>query len=327
MDSENKKNSKLKELLSSKYNKAILITVEVAILLTVVVLSVLVLKGDFSLKLNEPTKYVTTTLNTIEYKKPFITEAEKENKYSDEDENNVVSQGVTSGGNTAGLTQAQQSSGGSALADPSGWSRSKILETARNAVNKTKAYGGNVTVNHSESFTADVIECTGGEIVKSVANVMIGWVVKPVDEVLSFSGGKAVNSEGETLPLGLPIRNSFNLSESGLSSASIYRSGNEYIVKLKLVKESVGMYETPVHNASAIGYLDVGSLDLSLFTVDSADIVYKGSSVELHINADGYVTYAKYNIPLNVSGSAHRGNISGSAVFDGEQTEIWDFRW
>ena len=57
--------------------------------------------------------------------------------------------------------------------------------------------------------------------------------------------------------------------------------------------------------------------------VDSADIVYKGSSIELHINADGYVTYANYRIPLHIDGSAHKGSISGSASFEGEQTEEW----
>mgnify|MGYP003434798037 CR=1 FL=1 len=37
-----------------------------------------------------------------------------------------------------------------------------------------------------------------------LAMLMIGWVVKPVEETLVFQNGKAVNSEGETVPIILP---------------------------------------------------------------------------------------------------------------------------
>jgi hypothetical protein len=103
--------------------------------------------------------------------------------------------------------------------------------------------------------------------------------------------------------------------------------GNEYVIKINLVEESVGMYEIPTHNAAAVGYLDVASFDISFMDIDSADIVYKGSSIELRINADGYVTYANYKIPLHIEGAAHKGSISGSATFEGEQTEEWRLDW
>lgn len=207
--------------------------------------------------------------------------------------------------------------------DPSGWTRAQILDLATKAVNKTKSYKGDLTILHSENFTAHVTECTGGSVVEGVAEKMIGWVVKPVQETLYYQNGKAVNSEGETVPIILPKKNSFSLSESGIKSASIKLSGNDYIVKITLVEESVDMYEKPKHNASAVGYLDVANFDLSFLEIDSADIVYKGSSIELRINPEGYVTYASYSIPLKIKGSAHKGVISGSATFEGEQTEEW----
>ena len=152
---------------------------------------------------------------------------------------------------------------------------------------------------------------------------MIGWVVKPVEETLVFQNGKAVNSEGETVPIILPKRNNFSLDSNGVKSASVQRVGDEYVIKITLIEESVGMYQVPKYNAGAVGYLDVANFDISFMEVDSADIVYKGSSIELRINAEGYVTYANYKIPLHIDGSAHRGSISGSATFEGEQTEEW----
>ena len=87
------------------------------------------------------------------------------------------------------------------------------------------------------------------------------------------------------------------------------------------------MYDVPRHNASAIGYLDVANFDLSFLTIESALINYKGSSVELHINSQGYVTYAEYHIPLLVKGSGNGAGISGSVTFDGEQTEVWSMNY
>lgn len=213
------------------------------------------------------------------------------------------------------------------LPDPSWWSRAQIISKAKDAVNKTKAFQGNLTVNHAESFTAKVTECSAGGIVRTVVDLMLSWVVKPVEESLVYQNGKAVNSEGETVPIILPKRNGFTLDENGVKSAVVQCSGNEYVIKLTLVEESVGMYDVPKHNASAVGYLDVAGFDISFMEVDSADIVYKGSSIELRINADGYVTYANYKIPLHIEGSAHKGSISGSATFEGEQTEVWKLNW
>ena len=238
---------------------------------------------------------------------------------------NAVISPETTRSNSSGLS----SQGGSAaqLSDPSNFTTAQIIATARDAVNKTKAHKGNLKVNHTEGFTANVTECSGGPIVKSVVDLMIGMVVKPVDETLNFQNGKTVNSEGETIPILLPKKGNFTLSESGVKSASIQRSGNEYVIKIKLVEERVGMYDVPTHNAASVGYLDVANFDLSFMEIDSANIVYKGSSLELRINADGYVTYANYKIPLHIDGSAHKGSISGSASFEGEQTEVWKFNW
>ena len=276
------------------------------------------MSGNLSFGNNkETTLYVTQAFtDDTTNSKSSLTLLPDDNKSNS---NNAETQngGSSQGGNN--LVSGNQSS----LADPSGWSTKQIISKAKDAVNKTKAYKGNLTVDHNESFTAEVTDCSAGGIVRSVVDLMIGWVVKPVEETLVFQNGKAVNSEGETVPIILPKRNNFSLDSSGVKSASVQRVGNEYVIKITLVEESVGMYQVPKHNAGAVGYLDVANFDISFMEVDSADIVYKGSSIELRINAEGYVTYANYKIPLHIDGSAHRGSISGSATFEGEQTEEW----
>ena len=287
-------------------------------MLTVVVVTIAVMSGNLSLgNSKETTLYVTQAFtDDTTNSKSSLTLLPDDNK-SNSNNGEAQNGGSSQGGN--GLVSGNQSS----LADPSGWSTNQIISKAKDAVNKTKAYKGSLTVDHNESFTADVTDCSAGGIVRSVVDLMIGWVVKPVEETLVFQNGKAVNSEGETVPIILPKRNNFSLDSSGVKSASVQRVGNEYVIKITLVEESVGMYQVPKHNAGAVGYLDVANFDISFMEVDSADIVYKGSSIELRINAEGYVTYANYKIPLHIDGSAHRGSISGSATFEGEQTEEW----
>ena len=287
-------------------------------MLTVVVVTIAVVGGNFSFGNNkETTLYVTQPFtDDTTNSKSSLTLLPDDNK-SNSNNGETQNDGSSQGGNS--LVSGNQSS----LADPSGWSTNQIISKAKDAVNKTKSYKGSLTVDHNESFTADVTDCSAGGIVRSVVDLMIGWVVKPVEETLVFQNGKAVNSEGETVPIILPKRNNFSLDSSGVKSASVRRVGDEYVIKITLIEESVGMYQVPKYNAGAVGYLDVANFDISFMEVDSADIVYKGSSIELRINAEGYVTYANYKIPLHIDGSAHRGSISGSATFEGEQTEEW----
>ncbi len=312
-----------------KINKNALIAIEVVLLVVVIALICVVLKGNIFLKTSDGTKNTSkdTTKNTIVYKEGLTFAPTQKNEGNEDEiaENKVTTQ--KSSGETNNSDSNIQGNNSILLPDPSGWSKGEIISKAKAAVNKTKAYNGNLTVTHSESFNANVTECSAGGIVRSVVDLMIGWVVKPVEETLIYQNGKAVNSEGETVPIILPKKNAFTLTENGVKSASVQRSGNEYVIKINLIKEDVGMYDIPQHNAASVGYLDVANFDISFMEVDSAYIVYEGSSIELRINEDGYVTYAKYNIPLHIEGSAHKGSISGSATFDGGQTEEWRLAW
>lgn len=206
-------------------------------------------------------------------------------------------------------------------------SDSEILAMLTDAVNKTKAYTGDVTVKHIETFDANVTECTGGSLVATAANSLVGMVLDPTNEALSFSNGTAQNADGESVTILLPQKGNFTLSINGIKSISASKKNDETVIYVTLVEEAVGLNNIPIHNASGVGYLDISSLDLSILEITHADIVYSGSVIEAHIRPDGYISYAKYTIPMHVEGSAKSGIISGSAVFDGKQTEIWQFEW
>ena len=322
-----KSNKNKQRFLDNKYNRYSVIAVEVALLITMVIGVCIIFKSG-ALSTKEPTTlYVLQNQKVSDqtssvYGTQYVNNSNAYNisqPFHGMTGNNAV---LTTGNRTPQTIVVQNNSG---LENPSGWTTQQILSKASEAINKTKGYTANLSVHHVESFSATVTECTGGSIVQSVANAMVGWVVEPVDETLNFSGGMATNSEGETVPILLPKRGSFTLGQSGVTGASAKTVNGEYVVNINLVQESVGMTQVPQHNAAGIGYLDVSSFDLSFLTVDSADITYKGSSIELHINQQGYVTYALYRVPLTIKGSGHSGAISGAVTFDGEQTEQWTF--
>ena len=233
----------------------------------------------------------------------------------------TLPQTVADGGWQSTPVTQQQSSGDSSV---SAWGTNEILSKMTAAINQTKAYKGNLAVHHSESFTANITECTGGAIGQRVANSLVSAVVKPIDQTLNFSNGMAITNEGEQTQILLPTNGQFSLSADGIKSAKAYQEGNLTVLMVTLVQENVDQVKVPQHNSKSIGYLDPSSVDRMGMTITSGEIQYLGSSIMVKINPQGYVTYARYTIPLHVYGEGAKGSLSGYAVFDGEQTEIWE---
>lgn len=233
----------------------------------------------------------------------------------------TLPQSVVDGGWQSTPVTQQQTPGGSSV---SSWGKTEILSKMTAAINHTKAYKGNLAVHHSESFTANITECTGGAIGQRVANSLVSAVVKPTDQTLNFSNGMTITNEGEQTQILLPKNGQFALSADGIKSANAYQEGNLTVLMVTLVQENVDQVKVPQHNSRSIGYLDPNSVDLMGMTINSGEIQYLGSSIMVKINPAGYVTYARYTIPLHVYGEGSKGSLSGYAVFDGEQTEIWE---
>ena len=232
-------------------------------------------------------------------------------------------QGGNAGWQGTPTQQQQQAPAGNSNSVYS-WGTQEILSKMTAAINQTKAYKGNLAVHHSESFTANITECTGGAIGQRVANSLVSAVVKPTDQTLNFANGTALTAEGENTQILLPKNGPFTLSAAGIKTAKAYVEGDKTVLVVTLVQENVNQVTVPKHNASSIGYLDPNSVDLMGMTINSGEIQYLGSSIMVKINSAGYVTYAKYTIPLHVYGEGSKGSLSGYAVFDGAQTEIWE---
>ncbi len=228
-----------------------------------------------------------------------------------------------------GATQTPDTQDPAAVAntDPATWSKQEILTYLGNAVTKTKAYTGTVSVTRSEDLGITVEEIKPNlPKLGDIANSLIKQFIKPVDEEIQFNGGQG-QSDGEMIPLLLPKRQGFTLPIEGVAQAKAAKSGNNIVIDITLVPESTSMYDKPTYNSAAIGYLDLGSVDLGAITISSLNFDYKGSTIHAVILPNGYVQSAEYHIPLHVAASGKAAFISASFAGTGYQTEKWVIHW
>ncbi len=211
---------------------------------------------------------------------------------------------------------------------PETWTKAQIVQFVTNAVNLTKSYTGPLTVDQQQKFTFNIETISPNiPLVKNFAQSVIDGVLKGSQETLTFNGGYATTSEGETIPILLPKRQAFVLPEAGVASAAAHQSGSNVIVDLTLVPEYGTLSSFPPYNSGSIGYLNADSLDISLFTIEKFDVSYSGSTIRFVIGANGYVLSADYNTPVVIDASGKVALVSGGFKSSGASTESWVLHW
>ncbi len=208
------------------------------------------------------------------------------------------------------------------------YTKAEIINIYSDALNKTRAYAGALTVNHTESFTADIKDAhPGGALTELLASNIVKLVGSEGQQTLSYNGGYAVNKDGENVPVLLPQRTHFNLPESGVADAQLSKTGDKTKIRLVLVPETVTMGQVPPYNAGAIGYLDTSDMDFKIITISRVDITYPGSVIDAVIRADGYIESVTYTINMSTYAELSGMGISGYGTLEGAQTEKWQLNW
>lgn len=228
--------------------------------------------------------------------------------------------------NTTAPVQQPETTTQPAVKDPSSWTTAEILKFTTDAVTKTKAYTSKLTVDHEEAFDVKITKAPGGSFVKNIADGVIASVAKPSQEVLTFTNGRTTNAEGENVPLLLPKRGAFTLTADGIAKATAQKSGNDTVIHIQLVKEVGTLTNHPKHHAASVGYLDASDVDLGSIKLNYLDITYTGTTIDMVINSDGYVSSVKYKIPIHIAVEANIGfTVAGEC--EGSQSENWKLNW
>lgn len=244
-------------------------------------------------------------------------------------ENTTASQNppeITTAPNTAPSIPSEPSS--AAENNYSSYTKSQIINAYAQALNTTRSYQGNLSATVTESFDASIKEAyPGGQLTQLLADNIVKLVGSEGQQTLNFSGGKATNADGESVPVLLPQRTSFALPSEGVKDARIEKSGDKTHIVITLVPETVSMGQVPKYNSSSVGYLDTSDMDFKIITISRVDISYTGSVIDAYIRADGYIESVTYTINMSTYAELSGMGITGYGTLEGAQTEKWVLNW
>ncbi len=219
----------------------------------------------------------------------------------------------------------QPSSNAPASNDPSSLSKAQIIEKMNDYMKALKAEQ-NVKAHKSENITVEITDCSVPAAVSLINNIVKNLAGS---EEIDYSIANGATASGETM-FGLipPTNKDFLLTDASVLTATAKASGTDTVYTVVLVEESTTIGSpVPTHNSSAIGYLDLASLDLPGVTIAEADMKYPGSTVEITVNADGKVTKLVNKLPMSGYGQAQISFFNGNATFQGALDESWTFTY
>lgn len=232
-----------------------------------------------------------------------------------------------SGGNT-GTTKSGGTNTTTAAAQKS---NADIAKLYNEALNKTKAYKGNVKIKRVEGVTTVVTKLA---LVKSIAQGMLPNTYPETREG-TFSNGlstadKRVKKDGDTKEfdpgtklanyLPPPEGKNATLAAAGIKDAKHTAVGGGYKLEITLIQEAGdGINYLPTHHASVMDTLSMSDKDLEPFTVINATTTYSGATITVNVNANGLITSLSILETVNVTGVVTYGDMKQGldAILDG----------
>lgn len=214
--------------------------------------------------------------------------------------------------------------------DPSSLSKEQVLEQVVKYVTQVKGEQ-NMTANKKEDIKVELTDLSVAAA-KSIVQGIIDGLAGSEEVTYTFSGGQGTDPDGkavtpnDVIP---PTGKAFSLTDAGVASGKAEKVGDNTVYTVVLVPESTTLESPePVHNAAAIGYLNLGGLDLpSSVQLTKADMQYPGSTVTVTVDANDKVIALKNELPMTGVGEAKVIGMSGNAAFGGALNEEWTFTY
>ena len=212
------------------------------------------------------------------------------------------------------------STGGSSAAatDPTKYSKEQIVAYYNNAIKATaKAPKLSVTKNEAISIVVDTMKPDSNALKKIINENVLSKYAKPSTDSKSFVNG--VSADKTKASDYLPRT---RLQAAGVKSASITKSGSNYVVTIVTIAEKTTLENpTPKYADQCAAPLDLASVDLGPIKVVQADINYPGVTLKATVGANGMLVNSSINQPLNGTGTASVIGLKPSATVHGAWTQ------
>lgn len=208
--------------------------------------------------------------------------------------------------------------------------RNEVCELYNTAVNNLKSYKGKLTVTHSTKMKFDVDPSVGAA--KTLIQNVISSFEEPTTTVTKFN--KGVDSNGARLTDCIyPLGKKASLEPSALYSAKIKTNSDKTkeiqfkLIEEKYVFDGKTVTVTPKHHASALYYLDIGSLDIGPVTFKNAEGVYPGTTVKIKLDAKGRLISFTMDSPSQQKMQGGMSGIDVSLSMDAQINESFKFAY
>ncbi|HZK21617.1 MAG TPA: hypothetical protein VFC76_04995, partial [Oscillospiraceae bacterium] len=236
---------------------------------------------------------------------------------------------------SSGTADPTNTGGNTSTTKPQGTaqkSKADIAKLYNDALNKTKAYKGDVKVKRVEGVTTTVTKLA---LVKSIAQSMLPNTYPETREG-TFKNGVATadarTKKGEEKKdrdpgaklaeyIPPPEGKSAKLSAAGIKDAKYTAVGSGYKLEITLVQEAGdGINYVPPYHSSVMDTLAMSDEELKPFSVINATTTYSGATITMQVNSNGLVTSLSILEIVNVTGKVTYGNSSQGleAILDGE---------
>ena len=219
----------------------------------------------------------------------------------------------------SGSSSTGSTGGSSASAtDPTKYSKEQIVAYYNNAIKATaKAPKLSVTKNEAISIVVDTMKPDSNALKKIINENVLSKYAKPSTYSQTFTNGVAADKTkaSDYLPR-------TRLQAAGVKSASITKSGSNYVVTIVTIAEKTTLENpTPKYADQCAAPLDLASVDLGPIKVVQADINYPGVTLKATVGANGMLVNSSINQPLNGTGTASVIGLKPSATVHGAWTQ------
>lgn len=224
------------------------------------------------------------------------------------------------GSSSSTSTGGSTSNGGNsnASSDPTKYSKEQIVTYYNNAIKATaKVSKLSVTKNESISIVVDTMKPDNNTLKKIINENVLSKYAKPSTYSQTFTNGVSADKTkaSDFLP-------KTKLQAAGVKSASIVKSGSNYVVTIVTIAEKTTLANPkPKYADQCAAPLDLGNVDLGPIKITQADINYPGVTLKATVNAKGTLVSSSIDQPLNGSGTANVIGLKPSATVHGAWTQ------
>ncbi len=175
----------------------------------------------------------------------------------------------------------------------------------------------NVTIYRYEAISLNLTDCSIS-FATSTVNSILQQFVTPTERTTEITNGYTDGGTGANTATNYiyPMNRDAEVQGSYLSSATaVENADGGYTMTLVFAAENSDFDGTtstePTGHNSAMDPLNLGTLDISPASIDSASMVYSGATVTATVNADGLLTEMHLDLPMEGGGT---GSVIGFSV-------------